>query len=333
MMFRFILISLPLLVILAGMGVTWHMHQGLTYRAHLETPVNIVIKPGESFKSIAKQLSREGVLGDPAVVSLYARLNGHASRIKAGEYEFSGELGLLDVIRILETGRVKQHQLALIEGKTFQDWLDVIRAHPKIKQTLAGLSDTQIMSQLGRPNQKPEGFFFPDTYTFTANDTDVMILKHALKKMTEVLDQEWARRMPDLPYKTSYEALIMASIIEKETGIAQERSRIAGVFVTRLSQGMRLQTDPTVIYGLRERFRGNLKRVHLKENTPYNTYVHKGLPPTPIAMPSLAAIQAALHPRLQGELYFVSKGDGSHYFSKTLEEHNLAVRKYQLKLQ
>ena len=209
--------------------------------------------------------------------------------------------------------------------------MEAVRHHPKIQQTLEGLSDAEIMDRLGHPDENPEGRFFPDTYHFPRGTTDVVFLQRAYATMARRLDEAWRQRAPDLPLKTPYQALILASIIEKETGLPEERPAIAGVFIRRLRKGMRLQTDPTVIYGLGESCDGELRRRDLRRDTPYNTYVHKGLTPTPIALPGAGSLRAAVNPAPGDALYFVATGNGGHVFSNTLKEHNRAVRKYQLR--
>jgi len=226
---------------------------------------------------------------------------------------------------------VHHHTVTLVEGWTFRQVLAELERHPDITATLAGKNDREIMALIGSEHEHPEGRFFPDTYFFTKGTTDLAILKRAYRRMQAVLDAQWSSRAKGLPLRTPYDALILASIIEKETGRADERTIIAGVFTRRLGQGMPLQTDPTIIYGMGEAFDGNIRRKDLVANTPYNTYLHAGLPPTPIAMPGAASIYAALHPNDDSSLYFVSRGDGTHVFSKTVKEHNRAVDLYQRK--
>ncbi len=226
-------------------------------------------------------------------------------------------------------GRVIQYPLTIVEGWTFRQLRQALAAHPQLTQTLAGLSDAEIMARLGRPGAHPEGWFLPDTYHFPKGFTDEAFLRRALTAMEQRLTQVWERRAPDTPLNDPYQALVLASIIEKETGVAAERAEIAGVFARRLRLGMRLQTDPTVIYGLGEAFDGNLRRRDLEADTPYNTYTRPGLPPTPIALPGLAALEAAAQPAAGDALYFVADGQGGHVFSRTLEEHHRAVRRYQ----
>ncbi|MNZ91396.1 putative aminodeoxychorismate lyase [compost metagenome] len=224
-----------------------------------------------------------------------------------------------------------QYSLTLVEGWSFRQLRAALAGQERLEQTLAGLDDATLMQRLGLDGQHPEGRFFPDTYRYVRGMRDIDLLRQAHERLESVLDEEWRQRAEDLPYREPYQALIMASLVEKETGAAEERDEIAGVFVRRLRAGMLLQTDPTVIYGLGERYAGNLTRAHLREPTPYNTYVHAGLPPTPIAMVGREAIHAALHPAAGDSLYFVARGDGTHVFSRSLDEHNRAVREFQLK--
>jgi UPF0755 protein len=259
-------------------------------------------------------------------------LQGNADHIRVGEYEFKPGTTVGQMLDMVVRGEVKQYSLTLVEGWNFHQVMMAMNADEALTHKLAGLNNVQIMNTLGYTGQHPEGRFFPDTYQFSRGMTDVEILKQAYGRMKTTLEQEWPKRDAGLPYDNAYQALTMASIVEKETAVPEERRAIAGVFVRRLEKGMRLQTDPTVIYGLGQSFDGNLKKSHLLDaSNPYNTYKHKGLPPTPIAMPGRDSIHAALHPEAGTALYFVSRGDGSHYFSSTLEEHNRAVVKYQLK--
>jgi UPF0755 protein len=295
--------------------------QGLVYN----------LEPGSSVTSLAADLVAMGVIEQPIYLRLLARLNDQASRLQAGEYRIPAGTTPGELLQILASGKVIQHALTLVEGWTFQQVMLALSAHEALQHTLEDLSHAQIMQRLGYPDQHPEGRFYPDTYYFPRDESDVAFLKRAYRKMQRVLAKEWEQRAQDLPFKDPDEALILASIVERETGLPEERARIAGVFIRRLQKGMLLQTDPTVIYGMGEHFDGNIRRRDLETDTPYNTYLRKGLTPTPIAMPSGAAIHAVLHPQLGNELYFVATGDGGHHFSRTLEEHNRAVRKYQLK--
>ncbi len=290
------------------------------------------VERGTSLQKLADDLDALGLLDRPPVYfSALARMEGVAARIQAGEYRIAPGSTPWGLLELLASGRVIQHSLTVIEGWTVGELLDAVRAHPKLQITIAeNLPFDDLMVKLGAPGVHPEGQFLPDTYHFPKGTTDVDFLRRARNALQTVLANEWRERDEGLPLESPTEALILASIIEKETGVASERSEIAGVFVRRLRRGMLLQTDPTVIYGLGPSFDGNIRRADLSRDTPYNTYKRKGLPPTPIALPGRDAIHAALHPADGNTLYFVAKGDGSHHFSATLEEHNRAVRQYQL---
>jgi UPF0755 protein len=308
------------------------------YRMFLDTPLKVPdaglvleISPGMGVSRIAQHLQQQGVLASPRYFEAYARLNNFASQLKAGEYAMtSGATPRLLVEQIVE-GRVIQHTLTVVEGWTFQQLRQALAAHPKIAQTLTAATDAEIMTRLGRSGQHPEGQFLPDTYHFPAGTSDEAFLRRVLTAMERHLQELWNRRAPDLPLVDPYQALILASIVEKETALPLERPTIAGVFIRRLQKGMLLQTDPTVIYGLGTAFNGNLRRQDLVADTPYNTYTRKGLPPTPIALPGADALAAVLHPAPGDALYFVATGQGGHAFSKSLAEHQRAVRQYQLK--
>ena len=289
-----------------------------------------LVQPGTSLRAFSRQLHEKGVLPDSKSLVWLAYLKGQSRHLKVGEYRFESGISASELLEQVVEGRVIEYPLVLIEGWTFKQMRQALAQAAKLNQTLAGLSDKEVMGRLNQPRLFPEGRFFPDTYLYPAGTTDLALLKIAFEKMQRRLEQEWEARAPGLPLKDADEALVLASIIEKETGLASERPLIAGVFINRLRKRMRLQTDPTVIYGLGQKFDGNLRRRDLRNDTPYNTYTRRGLPPTPIAMPSGEAIHAALHPAQTRALYFVSRGDGSHVFSETLEEHNRAVAKYQL---
>ncbi len=288
------------------------------------------IEPGTRLRDLAARLTNEGLISDPYFFIALAYQEGLQDQIKAGDYALVQGMRPLDLLTLFASGRSVQYPVTLIEGKTFRDAIDSLADSKVLKLELAGLSDAELMQRLGIEEEHPEGWLFPDTYLVSRESTDVELLKRAHARMKQVLNEEWDARADDLPIETPYEALILASIIEKETGLAEERPDIAGVFVRRLRQGMRLQTDPTVIYGMGEDYDGNIRRQDLRRETAYNTYVIDGLPPTPIALPGREAIHAALQPAEGDALYFVSRGDGSHHFSATLKEHNCAVRKYQL---
>ena len=335
---RWLKIPLALLFAVAA-GATWWLVQD--YQRFVKTPLindpaglEYTVQAGTSLRQVADDFGRLGLWNteqDPYWFRLIARKRKLAHKIQTGEYQLAQGSLPLQVLQQLASGKVIQHSVTLIEGLTFRDMRRSLEQHPKLVATLKGVEAEQVMAQLGLPEKNPEGLFLAETYQFTAGSTDAAILKRAYQAMQTLLQREWQDRAPNLPYKDPYEALIMAAIIEKETALPEERPRIAGVFVRRLQKDMRLQTDPTVIYGLGEAFDGNLRRKDLRADTPYNTYTRKGLTPTPIATPGPDSIHAALHPAAGNELYFVASGNGGHKFSATLREHNNAVRRYQLK--
>jgi UPF0755 protein len=288
-----------------------------------------LVKPGTSLRGLAQQLHERDVIVEPHSFTLLGALTGRSRKIKAGEYRFRPGLSAKEILDQVVAGRVVEYPLVVLEGWTFQQMLKAIEAAPKLTKTLTGVPPNKIMMHLGHPQLHPEGRFFPDTYYYTAGTTDLMILMRAFERMQKVLEEEWDNRDPNLPLKSMDEALVLASIIEKETGHPGERRLISGVFVNRLRRGMRLQTDPTVIYGMGAAFTGNIRLDDLRRDTPYNTYTRHGLPPTPIALPGAQSIAAAMHPEETDAIFFVSRGDGTHVFSATLEEHNRAVDQYQ----
>ncbi|MDH3632445.1 MAG: endolytic transglycosylase MltG [Gammaproteobacteria bacterium] len=289
-----------------------------------------LIKSGSNIKSIAQDLSLNKIIEDPWLFILLAKLKGVETSVRAGEYEIESGLTADGLLELFTQGNSIQYSFTIIEGWSFRQLMAAISEDPVIEHTLQGKTNQEIMSVLGYPEQHPEGMFFPDTYRFPKGTRDVDFLQRAYQVMQKHLAREWDQRGSNLPLKSSYEALILASIIEKETGAAFERPLISAVFTERLRRKMRLQTDPTIIYGMGEEFDGDIRFRDLKKDTPYNTYLRAGLTPTPIALPGLEAIHAALHPAPSNALYFVSKGDGTHYFSTTLHEHNMAVKKYQI---
>lgn len=292
---------------------------------------SISIAAGSSLRSVATQLVNQGVLPDVWRFVILARMFHKESTLQSGDYTLNKNITPHQLLFSLNNGKTTQASITFIEGQTFKQMRQKIKKNTAIKQTLTKLSDQQIMALLDAKTKHPEGLFFPDTYYFDRDSTDLIVLKRSYKMMEQKLAKAWQNRADNLPYSTPYQALIMASIVEKETGLASERSTIAGVFVNRLRIGMRLQTDPTVIYGIGDRYDGNIRKRDLLKDTPYNTYTRDGLPPTPIAMPGLDAIEAALHPAKTKALYFVGKGDGSHQFSTSLKAHNNAVYQYQIK--
>ncbi len=293
--------------------------------------VDYVLAPGTSVRALAEDLAQKGILQKPILFEILVRWSGQASALKAGEYHLPKGTTPPGLLEIFTSTRVVQHALTLIEGWTFKQMMQSVNANPVLLHTLIDGDPASIMQQLGLQESHPEGLFYPDTYHFPKGTTDKDFLLRAYQRMQEVLQRTWAGREEGLPLETPYEALILASIVERETGLPVERGKIAGVFVRRLQKGMLLQTDPTVIYGMGDAYNGNIRKRDLRQDTPYNTYVRKGLPPTPIAMPSGAAIEAVMHPEKGHALFFVATGNGGHVFSDTLEAHNKAVRKYQLK--
>jgi len=296
------------------------------------TPQEKVIKlaHGSSLHATAHLLFTNGFIRYPKLWVLYAKATSQ-THIKAGEYVFDQRYSPKAVLHKLIKGDVVYRSVRFIEGQTFKQVYRVLHKQDGLQQVLTSANMPEVIEQLQLDVTHLEGWFFPDTYYYSLGETDASILKRAHTKMQNVLSAQWQNRQSNLPYKTPYDALIMASIIDKETGAAFERADIAGVFINRLNKGMRLQTDPTVIYGMGDAYKGNITRKDLKTPTPYNTYTEHGLPPTPIAMPSEMAIHAALNPNEHDYIFFVGKGDGTHQFSVTLAEHNRAVRKYQLK--
>lgn len=292
---------------------------------------NISIQPNSSLKSIARQLVQQGVLKSEWPFVLLARTLRKELYLQAGDYSLNKNVTPYQLLLSLNHGKSTQGSITFIEGKTFKQMRQHLAINKAIKHTIHTLTDAEVMQLVGKGEPHAEGMFFPDTFYFDRGTLDTVILKRSYEIMQTKLNKAWDSRDSNLPYRSPYEALIMASIIEKETGQASERAMIAGVFVNRLRIGMRLQTDPTIIYGMGDDYNGNIRRKDLVKDTPYNTYTRGGLPPTPIAMPGLASIEAALHPAQTKALYFVGKGDGSHVFSSNLIEHNRAVFKYQLK--
>ncbi|APZ43646.1 endolytic transglycosylase MltG [Acidihalobacter ferrooxydans] len=317
-----------LAVVLVGVGV-WR-----TLDAPLDIPaggVLITVPSGAAAGDVALQLQRENVLQHPRLWTLYARLDGRAGQIKQGEYRLNPGLTSLGLLDLLVAGKTVQYPLTLIDGWTFRQIMQALNKDPHIDHTLKPTDYADLIHRLGGPkNMSPEGWFYPNTYFFPDGATDVSILRRAYDAMRKYLDAQWAQRASNLPLKTPYQALILASIVEKETGSASERPLIAGVFINRLRKGMRLQSDPTVIYAVGRAYKGRITYRDLRNGSPYNTYVHHGLPPTPIAIPSPAAIHAVLHPAHTKYLYFVAMGNGMHAFSRTYAEQERAVIKYQL---
>lgn len=331
---RFLLYLLEGGVLLAGLLLAF---AGLQQQVALQQPLVLAeerlleVPAGSTPSGLLSRLEDEGVLEGSLWLRLYWRFNLDGKGLHSGEYRLTPGQTARDLLAQWQRGEVVQYSLTLVEGWTFRQLRSALALQERLQQTLADLDDADVMQRLGLDGQHPEGRFFPDTYRYVRGMRDIDLLRQAHEKLTRVLDEEWQQRAEGLPYREPYQALIMASLVEKETGAAHEREEIAGVFIRRLRLGMLLQTDPTVIYGLGERYTGNLTRAHLREPTPYNTYTNPGLPPTPIAMVGREAIRAALNPAAGDSLYFVARGDGTHMFSRSLDEHNRAVREYQLK--
>jgi UPF0755 protein len=319
------------LLFLAAAGVmAWFAWRADTQPLPLpQAPFAFDVRPGVSLSTVARDLGDAGALPHPLALVALARLRGVDRTIKAGSYEVDAGITLPQLLAKLTAGDVTQTSLVIVEGATFSDVKRLLRENAGVKNTVLDLPDAELMARLGMPGTSPEGRLFPDTYFFAAGSADVALLNRARRAMDTRLAAAWEHRAPELPITSPYEALILASIVEKETGRAVDRPLIASVFVNRLRKGMRLQTDPTVIYGMGSRFDGDLRKRDLEADTAFNTYTREGLPPTPIAMPSQASLDAVLNPPVTEYLYFVSRGDGTSKFSATLAEHNRAVTKFQ----
>ena len=317
-----------LVVLAAGAYVGSYVAMPMAIRTF---PVEVEIPRGAGFRSAIEQLEKSGIPVGRTEFELLARALGRERDIKAGNYQLLQPVTPLELLEKLTRGDVTLAEVRLIEGWTFAQFRDALDNSPNLKHDTTGLPDQEVLSRVQALETHPEGLFFPDTYLFSRGSSDLAVLRRSYRAMQRHLAQEWEARDPKAPYATAYDALIMASIIEKETGKAGERDLIGGVLVNRLRVGMRLQADPTIIYGLGTSFDGNLKRAHLLADGPYNSYTRAGLPPSPIAMPGLASLRSAMQPGKTDAMYYVSKGDGSSQFSRTLEEHNRAVARYQLK--
>ncbi len=315
-------------LVLAGFS-GWVANFALSPVSLAASPLEFAVRPGSGLRAAAGQMAEAGIGFAPWQFSLLGRITGRATTIKAGSYEVETGVTPWQLLAKLTKGDVSQAEILFVEGWTFAQVRRALDAHPDLAHETRGLADREVLVRLGIAEDNPEGLFFPDTYLFAKQSADLQVLARAYRSLSQKLAAEWDARAPGLPYTRPYQALIMASIVEKETGRAEDRGRIAAVFVNRLRRGMLLQTDPTVIYGLGARFDGNLRKRDLLTDGPYNTYTRAGLPPTPIAMPGLASLQAALRPAKAEDLYFVARGDGSSQFSRTLDEHNRAVDRYQ----
>lgn len=331
---RKLLLLLETGLVLAGLclgAAAWKIHSALEQPLNISQEQLLDVPKGTTPTRTFYRLEADGIIKDAFWLRVYWRFNLNRQPLHKGEYRMQPGMTVEGLIDEWKRGDIVQYSLTLVEGWNFHQVRAALAKDEKLEQTLNGLSDSEVMDKLGHTGIFPEGRFFPDTYRFVRGMSDVELLKKAYDRLDEVLAKEWEQRAADVPYTEPYQALIMASLVEKETGVPQERGQIAGVFVRRMAMGMLLQTDPTVIYGLGERYSGKLTRAHLKEATPYNTYMISGLPPTPIAMVGREAIHAALNPVAGNSLYFVARGDGSHVFSDDLEAHNNAVREFQLK--
>lgn len=323
-------VGFGLMVLLAFAGwMLWFASAAVPLKVNDQNVVDFDIRPGVGLKGAAQAMALAGVGVPPWQLALLGRLTGHDRTIKAGAYEVGAGVTAWQLLEKLTAGDVTQADIVIVEGKTFRDMRARIDAHPDLRHDTRGLSDEEILRRIGASASHPEGRFFPDTYLFARQSSDLAIYRRAYQAMERRLISAWEARDPAVPYRRIDEALTLASIIEKETGRDADRGKVASVFVNRLRKGMLLQTDPTVIYGLGERFDGNLRKIDLQTDTPYNTYTRSGLPPTPIALPGMASILAALQPPSTDLYYFVARGDGSSAFSQTLDEHNRAVNKYQ----
>jgi len=322
------LVSLAIVLAAAGALAWWWLERPLALPS---VPYALEVRPGATLGSVARRLADDGVILHPALLTVLARAKGVDRTIKAGQYEFDAGLALPALLARLTQGDVTQTSITFVEGTTASDLLKRIAAEPTLARTLADRPPADIAAALGIDAPSLEGQFFPDTYYYAAGSGDRALLARAHRQLRERLDAAWARRRPGLPLASPYEALILASIVEKETGRPADRPAIASVLVNRLKRGMRLQADPTVIYGMGDAFDGNLRKRDLEADTPWNTYTRDGLPPTPIALPSQASLDAVVDPPATPYLYFVARGDGTSEFSATLAEHNRAVAKYQKK--
>ena len=325
MRFFFFRLLVPLILVLGAAGAWW-----LWFPISLPQAVaEVSIEPGTSPKEVAAAVAKGGVPVNATLLYLWFRLSGQSRQIRAGSYEWTGQASPWQILRKLVRGDQSSGSVTIVEGWNIRQVREALRKADNLKPESAKLSEAQLMQALERPGVHPEGRFFPDTYTYSKGSTDLAVLRRAMRSMDSHLAAAWEQRNTKVPLRTPEQALILASIVEKETGLLSDQGQISAVFHNRLILGMRLQTDPTVIYGMGTRFEGNIRKSDLTTDTPYNTYTRDGLPPTPISMPGKAALHAALHPAPSKALFFVARGDGSSEFSATLEEHNRAVNKYQ----
>ena len=328
-MFGRLIVFLVVLSAIAGLIATNWLHNAQS-RVVTDQARNIIVANGASMRGFAEQLVYEGLIEEKWSFLFWARYRNLSSSLKTGEYKIPAAATMSDLLQLVTSGQAVDYPITFIEGWSFKQLREELAKHDQLKHVIGTLDDQSLMKAIGAEGIHPEGRFYPDTYHYTASMSELDILRRAYERMNVLLDYEWERRAANLPLQDRQQALVLASIIEKETGAEEERPLIASVFINRLRKGMLLQTDPTVIYGMGDSYKGNIRRKDLRIDTPYNTYTRAGLPPTPIAMPGGDAIKAALHPADSDALYFVAKGDGTHYFSATLREHNNAVNKYQI---
>lgn len=323
---RRLLTFLLLLLILLGLGIGYLLHQPMNWQGESK---EFTLPPGSHARQAARIIVQQEIPIHPELFIWYARLTGQAGRIKAGSYRVASGMTPVKLLAHLTRGDFAEYGLTIVEGWNFRQLKQAIATSPWLEDDISELTDKHLLTLIGASEEHPEGLFFPDSYRFSKGSKASALLKQAYKLQQQRLAQAWEKRAPDLPLKSAYDALILASIVEKETGQAKDRAQIAAVFINRLRKGMLLQTDPTVIYGLGSRFDGNLRKRDLLADTPYNTYTRSGLPPTPIALPGQAALEAAVNPAQTQALYFVARGDGSSEFSVNLDDHNRAVNRYQ----
>lgn len=327
-----IMLILAFLFFMLVAAVAWDAHRFLSRPLSISQSQLIELPSGTNLRTLTNRLMAHGAITKPRYklyLDWYARVHGLARRLKAGEYQIRPGMTAVDLLNTVVKGKVYQHSVTIIDGWTFQQMMSALNKQPALKHLLRGDTKKQVMAAIGHPDQPAQGHFLPNTYYFTRGMTDIAFLKRAYHAMQVVLKRQWKKRAKGLPLKNKDQALTLASLIEKESGDPNELGKISGVFIRRLEKGMKLETDPTVIYGLGSSYNGKLTREDLRKDTPYNTYTHYGLPPTPICMPSKAALHAALHPTPGKALYFVSKGNGTHHFSDTFAAHKRAIRKYE----
>ena len=324
-----VLVGLVVLALALAAAAYFWVQAPMPLRGPAATPVDLSIEPGTSAKAIAHAVADAGVDTSPSLLYTWFRLSGQSRQMRAGSYEIAPGTSPKRLLSMLVRGEESLRTVTIVEGWNWRQVRQALAKAEQLQPDSRALSDAALMAQLGRPGVAPEGRFYPDTYSYAKGASDLAVLQRAMKAMDKQLQHAWDARQPGAALQSPEQALILASIVEKETGKAHDRAQISGVFNNRLRIGMRLQTDPTVIYGLGEAFDGDLRRVHLTTDTPWNTYTRGGLPPTPIAMPGKAALLAAVQPAKTSAIYFVAKGDGSSHFSATLDEHNRAVNRYQ----